>query len=155
LRSSIRLEVTAGGFINSPAGALVVSPLAVGKGHFNLNPQYPKGASVPSGQVKFTVNSAGFDFDATALEFLVVAGSKGQLRGSGVVNGGGNYGFLLTVTDGALPGGGGPDKFRIKIWNTSAGDAVVYDNVPGAPDDMDIAAPMAIGQGSITIHKEK
>jgi hypothetical protein len=47
------------------------------------------------------------------------------------------------------------DRFRIKIWDKSAGDAVVYDNVPGAPDDIDIANPQAIAAGSIVIHKEQ
>ena len=46
-------------------------------------------------------------------------------------------------------------KFRIKIWDKSSGDAVVYDNVPGAPEDIDIANPQAISAGSIVIHKEQ
>jgi hypothetical protein len=112
-------------------------------------------AVTPGGQAKFTFGNAGLAFDSTALEWLVVTGHRAQLRGSGTINGTGSYGFLLTVTDGKLSGGGGVDRFRIKIWDKSAGDAVVYDNVPGAPDDIDIANPQAIAAGSIVIHKEQ
>ena len=31
--------------------------------------------------------------------------------------------------------------------------ATVYDNVPGAPDDIDTANPQALGGGSIQIHQ--
>jgi hypothetical protein len=44
------------------------------------------------------------------------------------------YAFLLTCTDGKLSGGGGVDKFRIKVWNKATG-AIVYDNKLGASDD--------------------
>jgi FtsP/CotA-like multicopper oxidase with cupredoxin domain len=148
-------KVTGGGTINSPAGAVVAAPALTGTAHFNLNPRYLQDDLVPSGQGKFRFQAAGIDFDSTALEYLVVTGSKGQLRGSGTINGGGSYGFLMTVVDGKLPGSGGADRFRMKIWNKLAGDAVVYDNVPGAPDDIDIANPAPTSGGNITIHKEK
>jgi FtsP/CotA-like multicopper oxidase with cupredoxin domain len=148
-------KVTAGGSIVSHPGAYVPTPLVSGPAHFNLNPQYHMDAVTPGGQAKFTFGNAGLAFDSTALEWLVVTGHRAQLRGSGTINGTGSYGFLLTVTDGKLSGGGGVDRFRIKIWDKSAGDAVVYDNVPGAPDDIDIANPQAIAAGSIVIHKEQ
>jgi hypothetical protein len=53
----------------------------------------------------------------------------------------------LTAIDGALPGGGGTDKFRIKIMG-SAG--VVYDNQVGAADTADPTT--VINNGSIVIH---
>jgi hypothetical protein len=71
----------------------------------------------------------------------------------GTVNGSGNYGFLLTAYDGQASGGDGLDKFRIKIWDKSAGNAVVYDNRMGAPEDIDTADPQVITTGSIVIHK--
>jgi hypothetical protein len=41
---------------------------------------------------------------------------------------------MLTVIDGNLPGGGGVDKLRLKIWDKSNGDAIVYENQLGASD---------------------
>ena len=82
------------------------------------------------------------------------AGAKAQYKGIGQINGAGNYGFLLTATDGDVSGGG-VDKFRIKIWDKSNRDAIVYDNALGASDDIDDANPQAIAGGTIVIHKER
>lgn len=82
----------------------------------------------------------------------MVAGAKAQYKVSGTINGTGDYGFLLTATDGQVYGGGGVDKFRIKIVDKVAG-TVVYDNVPGSSYDIDMANPQAIGGGSIVVHK--
>jgi hypothetical protein len=80
---------------------------------------------------------------------LVVSGPKAQYKGTGTVNGAGSYGFLLTATDGQRPGGGGLDRFRIKVWDVGSG-MIVYDNV-GGPDDIDVANPQVIGGGSVVI----
>ena len=42
---------------------------------------------------------------------------------------------MLTAIDGQVNGGGGVDKFRIKIWDKDDGERVVYDNQMGAADD--------------------
>lgn len=83
---------------------------------------------------------------------MVVAGAKAQYKGVGTINGAGNYGFLLTATDGQINGGGGVDKFRIKIVDKTTGN-VVYDNVIGASEKIDGANPQVITGGSIVIHK--
>lgn len=57
---------------------------------------------------------------------------------------------MLTAIDGQITGGGGADKFRIKIWD-KATDTVVYDNQLGAPDDANPTT--VIGGGNIKIHK--
>ena len=67
------------------------------------------------------------------------------------MNGAGSYGFLLTVVDGQVSGGGGVDKFRLKVWDVAT-SVVIYDNALGASDDMDAANPQAIASGSIIIH---
>jgi hypothetical protein len=79
----------------------------------------------------------------------VVAGAKAQYKGSSTVNGAGDYAFMLTAIDGALPGGGGQDKFRIKIWDKTTG-AVIYDNQMGGSDTDDPTT--VLGGGSILIH---
>ncbi len=85
------------------------------------------------------------------VEWLVVSGPKPQSKGDGTVNGAPGYSFLLTATDGQVNGGGNMDKFRIKVWNTAT-SAVVYDNVLGGSDDIDLANPQVIANGSIVIH---
>jgi len=75
-----------------------------------------------------------------------------QFKGTGTINGGGNYGFLLTVVDAKLSPDTSVDLFRMKIWDKNTG-GIVYDNLMGAPDD---AVPTAaIGHGSIVVHKAK
>ncbi len=51
-----------------------------------------------------------------------------------------------------MRGGGGVDKFRIKIWDKVSGGRV-YDNLLDAPEDADPTT--ALAGGSIAIHKEK
>jgi hypothetical protein len=121
--------VTGGGWIASPAGAYTANPALAGKASFGFVSKYKKGASVPTGETQFQFQVAGFGFHSSLYEWLVVAGAKAQYKGVGQVNGTGDYGFLLTATDGQQPGGGGVDRFRIKIWDRLNGDGVVYDNV--------------------------
>lgn len=142
--------VTGGGWINSPAGAYRADMSLAGRANFGFVSRYQKGANVPSGETEFNFQVAGLKFHSDAYQWLVVAGAKAQYKGTGSVNGASGYGFLLTATDGDISGGGGIDKFRIKIWNVASGN-VVYDNVVGS-DDIDTANPQAIGGGSIVIH---
>jgi len=61
-------------------------------------------------------------FHSVVYEWLVVSGARAQYKGTGTINGAGNYGFLLTAIDGQINGGGGTDKFRVKIWDKNNGD---------------------------------
>ena len=72
-----------------------------------------------------------------------------QFKGSGTINGSGDYGFLLTGIDGALPGGQSTDKFRIKVTDNGS-DGLVYDNKHGESDNGNAATDL--GGGSIIIH---
>jgi hypothetical protein len=142
--------VTGGGWISSPAGAYVANPSLTGKATFGFVSKYKKGANVPTGETEFQFHAANFNFHSIAYDWLVVSGAKAQYKGTGTINGAGSFNFLLTVTDGQVTGGGGVDKFRLKITN---GSAVVYDNVPGASDSLNSANPQFIGSGSIVIHQ--
>jgi hypothetical protein len=144
--------VTGGGWINSPAGAYTADPSLTGKANFGFVAKYKKGANVPTGQTQFNFRVANLNFHSDIYEWLVVAGARAQYKGTGTINSAGNYGFMLTAIDGAQNGGGGADKFRIKIWNKDDGDAIVYDNQMGSADDAD--ATTILGGGSIVIHKE-
>jgi len=143
--------VTGGGWINSPAGAYAPNPNLVGQANFGFVSKYQKGANVPDGQTEFKLKVANLNFHSTVYEWLVVAGAKAQYKGSGTINGTGNYGFMLTAIDGDLSGGGGVDKFRIRIWDKNNGDAVIYDNQMSAGINDNPTTALAVG--SIVIHK--
>jgi hypothetical protein len=141
--------VTGGGWINSPPGAYVPNPSLVGKANFGFVSKYLKGATIPTGETEFEFKSGDLNFHSTSYDWLVISGAKAQYKGVGTINGTGSFKFLLTATDGQVNGGGGVDKFRIKIWSTSG---IVYDNAPGS-DDIDTSGQTAISSGSIVIHK--
>ncbi len=143
--------VTGGGWINSPAGAYVADPTLSGKANFGFVSRYKQGATTPSGSTEFNFRVANMSFNSDTYEWLVISGAKAQYKGTGTINGSGNYGFMLTANDGQVSGGGGVDRFRIKIWDKATG-SVVYDNQMGDTDDA--AASTAIEGGSIVIHKQ-
>lgn len=144
--------VTGGGWINSPPGAYAADASLTGKANFGFVSKYQKGATTPSGATEFQFHVASFNFHSENYEWLVVSGARAQYKGKGKVNGESGYGFLLSATDGAITGGGGTDKFRIKIWSLATGD-VVYDNMVGSSDDLSNA--QEIGGGSVVIHAKK
>jgi PKD repeat protein len=144
--------VTGGGWIDSPKGAYAANPDLTGRANFGFVSKYQKGATKPTGQTQFQFQAGDLRFHSTAYEWLVVAGPKAQYKGTGTINGTGSYGFLLTANDGQVQGGGGVDRFRIKIWDTASG-AIVYDNQRGAGDDA--PATDAIEGGSVVVHSGK
>ena len=146
--------VTGGGWINSPVGAYVADPSLTGKANFGFVSKYQKGTTIPTGETEFQLRFASFNFHSTSYQWLVVSGAKAQYKGFGQINGTGDYGFLLTATDGQFTNGGGVDRFRIKIWDRAT-SVVVYDNAMDSPEDIDLANPLAIGGGSIVLHKAK
>jgi PKD repeat protein len=138
--------VTGGGWITSPLGAYTLDPTLIGKATFGFVSKYQKGASVPTGNTEFQFHVANMNFKSTSYDWLVIAGTKAQYKGTGTINGAGEYKFILTAIDGSQ------DKFRIKIWDKATGD-VIYDNQLGASDTVDPTT--AIQGGSIVVHKVK
>jgi alpha-tubulin suppressor-like RCC1 family protein len=142
--------VTGGGWIASPAGAYAPIPALVGRASFGFVARYQKGANAPDGSTEFQFQVAGLVFQSTSYQWLVVAGSKAQIKGEGTLNGGTTrYGFLLTAIDGQFGTASGPDQFRIKIWDGNG--SVVYDNRRVSSEDSSDAT--TLGGGSIVIHK--
>jgi hypothetical protein len=87
-------------------------------------------------------------FKSTSYDWLVVPGNnRAQYKGSGTINGAGNYGFMLTLYDGGNSG----DTFRIKIWDKDASNAIVYDSGTNLSNDMTVGL-LPLGSGSIIIH---
>jgi hypothetical protein len=145
--------VTGGGWINSPAGAYSADPTLTGKANFGFNAQYKKGNNTPDGNTEFQFKAGDLNFKSSnySTGSLVIAGAKAIFQGTGTINGSGNYNFMVSAIDGSVSGGGGIDKFRIKIWTSGSG--VVYDNNMGALDNGDPST--VLGGGSIVIHNAK
>jgi hypothetical protein len=115
--------------------------------------KYKKDNSTPEGQTEFQFQVADLNFHSDSYEWLVVAGHNAMYKGTGTINGTGNYGFLISAIDEDLTPSTDVDLFRIKIWDRESEDAIVYDNQMGDDEDADPAT--AIGGGNIKIHKEK
>lgn len=142
--------VTGGGWFNSPVGAYTANPSLTGKASFGFVSKYQNGASIPTGNTELPFRAADLNFKSTVYEWMVIAGARVQYTGSGKINGVGDYRFMLTAIDGQVNGGGGSDKLRIRIWNSSGG-GLVYDNQMNAPDSNDPTT--VLGGGSIIIHR--
>ncbi|MHB1391010.1 MAG: hypothetical protein ACYCXF_07255 [Thermoleophilia bacterium] len=142
--------VTGGGWIDSPPGAFPTDPGVVGRANFGFNSAYARGVNVPTGQTEFQFKAGNLNFHSSSYDWLVVNNSKAQYKGTGTINGIGSYGFMLTAVDGSQYSTGGPDRFRIKIWNKDSG-ALLYDNQIGQDDNAEPST--ALGGGSIIIHK--
>ncbi len=148
--------VTGGGWLDSPKGAYKPNENLSGKATFGFVAKYKKGTSVPQGNTEFQFKAGDLAFKSVAYEDmrLVIAGARANFKGIGTINGLGNYGFMVSAIDGQINGGGGIDKFRIKIWDINT-NQIVYDNNLGLGNSGENADPeMAIGGGSIVIHTD-
>ncbi|HEX9896507.1 MAG TPA: 6-bladed beta-propeller [Dehalococcoidales bacterium] len=142
--------VTGGGWIDSPAGAYSANQTLTGKASFGFVSKYQKGANVPTGQTEFQFKVGNLHFKSTIYDWLVVSGARAQFKGSGTINGTGDYSFILTARDGQINGGGGIDSLRIKIWDKVTGN-IIYDNKMGVSDTSSDLTELS--GGSIVIHK--
>ena len=82
-------------------------------------------------------------------EWLVITNHRAQFKGSGNINGEGDYGFMLMAIDGNLTPSQDLNSLRIKIWD-KATDTIVYDNQMDKSDTEDDTTEL--GGGSIVIH---
>jgi len=145
--------VTGGGWIMSPEGAYTPDPTLTGKANFGFVAKYKKGQSTPDGNTEFNFKVANMNFHSKDYEWLVIqiAGAKAMYKGTGTINGEGNYGFKITAIDEDLTPSTDVDMFRIKIWDKDNNDEIIYDNQLGDEDDCDPSTP--ISRGNIKIHK--
>ncbi len=114
--------VTGGGWIDSPLGAYAADPSLTGKATFGFVSKYKKGATAPTGETQFQFKVADLTFHSSSYDWLVIAGARAKYKGTGTINGSGNYGFMITAIDGQINGGGGlissESRFGIKIMLT-------------------------------------
>jgi internalin A len=132
--------VTGGGWINSPVNTNYQYMQVGGKASFGFVSKYLKGAKVPTGNTEFQFHEGSLNFSSTSYDWLVVNqnATNAQYKGSGTINGQGDYFFMLWAKDGS------PDTFRIQIWD-KATSKILYDN----------GTAQAIGGGSIVVHTRK
>ena len=128
--------VTGGGFIQSPAGALVSSPTRTGKGAFQIDVDYAVGATHPSGTFVYSLGGAGaaFAVAATSFDFLTIRGDAARFSGAATVNGAAGYTYTVDVVD-----RGKADTLRLLV--RAADGSVVYDS------------GVQSAQGQIMIHR--
>ena len=133
------IDVAAGIQVDNHQLILDKIPAPEGRATFGFVSKYKKGATVPDGNTEFQFKSGDLNFHSTSYDWLVVnqGGTNAQFKGSGTINGAGDYQFMLWAGDGA------PDTFRIKIWDAIT-EVVIYDNGVNQP----------IGGGSIVVHKK-
>jgi len=138
--------VTGGGWIDSPAGAYLADTSLSGRATFGFVSRYKKGATVPTGNTQFQFSAGDLNFESNSYDFLVVnqGGSNAQYKGTGTINGQGEYKFKIWATDNS--DNDDEDTFRIKIWLEEDGtETVIYDN----------GKEQALGGGKIQVHKAK
>ncbi len=145
--------VTGGGWINSPEGAYIPDPTLAGKANFGFVSKYKKGQSTPTGNTEFQLHVANLNFHSSSYDWLVIANQKAMFKGTGTIDGEGNYGFMISAIDADLtPGNEYTDTFRIKIWDKNNNDVIIYDNQLGDQENADPTTDIAGGQ--IVIHKK-
>jgi hypothetical protein len=134
--------VTGGGWIDSPEEAYKPDPSLTGKANFGFVSRYKKGTDTPTGNTEFQFQAGDLNFHSSGYKWLVVTGSDyARFKGSGIINGEGDYRFMLWAGDGS------PDTFRIRIW--------VEDELGNETDIYDNGFDQEISGGSIAIHTKK
>lgn len=146
--------VTGGGWINSPEGAYKEDDTLTGKANFGFVSKYKKGATVPTGNTEFQFKAGDLNFHSSSYEWLVIANDKAKYKGTGTINGDGEYKFMISAIDGDLKDVNGIDQFRIKIWteDEESVETVIYDNGEDTDGDEKLTA---LGGGNIVIHTSK
>ena len=143
--------VTGGGTIWSPKGAYLANLEAEGRANFGFIAKYKKGSNSVDGNTEFQFKNGGLNFHSSSYDdmSLMIAGYKAIYKGKGSINGQTGYSFMVSAVDGNKKVVTEPDKFRIKIWESSTFE-IIYDNQYGASDRDD--ATTNLTRGNIVIH---
>src|SRR5207253_8535301 len=105
--------VTGGGWFMSPIVSGLQYMNVSGKANFGFGSKYKAGANTPTGETEFQFQEGNLNFHSSTYSWLVVSGYMAQYKGTGTINGAGNYNFMLTARDGDISGGGGVDGIRM------------------------------------------
>jgi len=135
--------VTGGGWIIVNPGSYPANPSLGGRCNFGFVSKYKPGTNEVKGNTEFQFQVGDLNFHSDDYDYLEIDGYSAVYQGNGTINQEGHYGFLVTVIDGQIAGGGGVDKFRIKIWERSSEVNIIFDN----------GVLTALAGGQITIHE--
>lgn len=142
---------TGGGNFTAPAGSLTSNSGLSGKVNMGSNCKPANGGGF-QGNMEMNFQSANIKFKSsspTSWDYLSIGGCfLAAFKGSGTVNGTGNYGILVVQSD-KDRNPANANNIRIKIWNKNAGNSVIFDTQPG---DADNALPTTPIQGAIQVH---
>ncbi|WP_143962497.1 choice-of-anchor tandem repeat GloVer-containing protein [Litoribacter populi] len=145
------------GMFASPRGAYVAKPQMRGMAHYSIHAKADNGKV--SGTFQFKI--ADLQFRSSKYDQLIIEDNRAWLYGEGKIRGKGKYGFLLAMVDEEDSPNEksykkwktrGKDKLRVKIWNISKDNRIVYDNQLGDSDDA--VAVRNIERGTIIILEE-
>jgi len=136
------------GWFDSPAGAYLTFPDLMGKVTFAITSGYLGDDATIEGRVLIDFDGISQTFRSTAIEWMGGAGDKIQLRGTGSIEEGSHYDFMLTVVDNKRGSKRKEkDMLRVQLWDAESG-ALMYDN---AVDD---SSGVAV-HGNIRHHQRK
>ncbi len=124
---AVKESVKGAGWFDSPKGAIFNNPNVEGKLFFAFIANIDKKKRL-NGNVLLTFPKSLKLFTSNSVDWLTINNSTGQIKGSGKINGKGDYGFLITAISNDKKLFTDKDKIHIKVWNKSNGDALVYDN---------------------------
>jgi hypothetical protein len=127
ITESMEAKATGVGWILSAAGAYKEDPAVEGNAVFGFTANYSQRTPLPTGIAEFVFQPGRLRFNSYHYQLLTVdpTGTNGQIKGTGTINGAGDYSFMIWAGD--IYKGWGADTFRVKIWETTTGK-VVYDN---------------------------
>lgn len=139
--------VAGSGQIGSPPEAYISNPEFSGQAIFGFVSKYKKGADISTSDAELRFHVANIDLHSTEVQWFAVTDSDMQFSGRGTINGLGDYGFILTATDGGTSSDKGVDRFRVRIWEEQNIDGVtrklvVYDNQVNDKTDVLLASVM-------------
>jgi len=126
-----------------PAGSMVMATVRVVNEataiHLGLNVRSDARTGDPVGHVQFNRDGSGFavGLDSTEIQYLLIFGDWAIVTGTGTIDGGGEYGFLVSLLDQSKQGG--DDAFRVLIWDED--EEIIYDS---QPDEDGIAMPTTV-----------
>ncbi|SIR42535.1 outer membrane protein assembly factor BamB family protein [Pontibacter lucknowensis] len=146
------------------SGSIVLANFGLGGNSQKLEAEFSfyvryqnKHATRPQGTLQLTVNKQEFS-QSGALDWLVITGDQAIWKGTAQLQGVGRFGYIVSVRDAGGKGKNDPnDQLRIRIWDLSRGNAVVFDNFESGGDIYDLSSETGprIGWGNIVINGRK